>query len=153
VVTAGSAGEGGNRLAPASGVRRSLPRTLAVAQGLYFLAIGLWPLVDLRSFMAVTGPKTDGWLVKTVGVLVAVIGAGLLLAARRRGPAPETVLTAVGAAAGLAAVDVTYTLRGRLAGIYLLDAVLEGVLLAAWAAATAPPVMARSRRRREPGRG
>jgi len=32
---------------------------LAIAQGLYFLATGLWPLVDVGSFQAVTGPKTE----------------------------------------------------------------------------------------------
>lgn len=105
---------------------------LAAAQGLYFLTTGLWPLVDLRSFMAVTGPKVDGWLVKTVGVLVAVIGGSLLLAAGRGRPTPETAVLALGSATGLAAVDLTYALRGRIARIYLLDALLQSVLIAAW---------------------
>jgi hypothetical protein len=33
---------------------------------------GLWPLVSIGTFQQVTGPKTDLWLVKTVGVLIAV---------------------------------------------------------------------------------
>ena len=46
---------------------------LALVQGAFYAATGLWALVDLGSFMAVTGPKTDHWLVKTVGILVTVI--------------------------------------------------------------------------------
>ena len=58
-------------------------RVIAGTQGSYFLLTGVWPLLHMRSFLAVTGPKTDLWLVETVGVLVAAIGAGLLLSAAR----------------------------------------------------------------------
>ncbi|MBV8580277.1 MAG: hypothetical protein JOZ86_06540, partial [Candidatus Eremiobacteraeota bacterium] len=37
----------------------------------YYLATGLWPLLDMRSFELVTGRKTDRWLVKMVGALAA----------------------------------------------------------------------------------
>jgi hypothetical protein len=43
----------------------------------FYLVSGLWPLVHLQSFLTVTGPKTDLWLVKTLGVLISVIGAVL----------------------------------------------------------------------------
>ena len=104
-------------------------RTLARAQGLYFLATGVWPLVSMRSFEAVTGPKVDRWLVKTVGVLVAVIGASLLRADGRR---PSTTTLAAGSAAGLGAIDVLYAATGRISRVYLLDAILEAGLVAAW---------------------
>ena len=54
--------------------------TLCLVQGIYYTLTGVWPLVHVRSFLAVTGPKTDLWLVKTVGVLVAVIGVVIALA-------------------------------------------------------------------------
>lgn len=41
----------------------------AKAQGLYDLGTGLWPLLHRRSFLAVTGSKTDWGLVQTVGWL------------------------------------------------------------------------------------
>jgi hypothetical protein len=50
--------------------------TPATTQAAYYLMTGLWPLFHRRSFEAVTGPKTDYWLVRTVGVLVAAIGGG-----------------------------------------------------------------------------
>ena len=103
---------------------------IPVLQGLYFLATGIWPLLSMRTFEAVTGPKVDRWLVKTVGVLVAVIGVSLLADARR--PSRGSHVLGVGSAAALAGVDVVYSLRGRISKIYLLDAVLEGLLVTLW---------------------
>jgi hypothetical protein len=45
-------------------------RRILALQALYYLATGLWPLVHLPSFEAVTGPKTDDWLVHMVGAEV-----------------------------------------------------------------------------------
>lgn len=56
-------------------------RRLIAFQAAYYLAMGLWPLVQLPSFEAVTGPKTDDWLVHMVGLLAGVIGAALGVAA------------------------------------------------------------------------
>ena len=111
---------------------------VAVAQGAYYVLTGVWPLVSLRTFEAVTGPKAERWLVQTVGALVAVIGA-VLLRAGLRGAAdarahPEVPLLATGSAAALAAVDVVYVARGRIPPVYLADAAVELALLVAWAA-------------------
>lgn len=106
---------------------------VALAQGLYFVATGIWPLLSIRTFQMVTGRKTDLWLVKTVGVLVAVIGGVLCLAALRQQVTLEVALLAVGSAAGLAGVDIVYVSKGRILPIYLLDAVVEAVLIAGWA--------------------
>ena len=112
--------------------RAKLSRMLAWAQGLFYLLTGLWAIVDLDSFEAVTGPKTDDWLVKTVGALVTVIGGVLLMAARRRAVSPEVAWLAAGSALALAAIDVIYVSAGTIAPIYLLDAVVEVGLAAAW---------------------
>jgi hypothetical protein len=121
---------GSRRLHEMSG---SAGASIALVQGVFYVATGVWALVDLDSFMAVTGPKVDHWLVKTVGVLVTVIGAVLLLAARSRRVTAEIVLLAVGSALSLAAVDVVYVSAGRISSIYLLDAAAEVGLAAAWA--------------------
>jgi hypothetical protein len=57
--------------------------SVALIQGTYFFMTGVWPLVSIDTFQRVTGPKVDLWLVNTVGVLVAVIGAALILAGVR----------------------------------------------------------------------
>lgn len=114
----------------------ALLRWVCFVQGTYYLLTGVWPLISLRSFEVVTGPKRDGWLVKTVGALVTVVGGALLMAARRAAtdaPRAELVTLAMGSAAALGTVDVVYASSGRIASIYLLDAVAEAVLLAGWA--------------------
>ncbi|MGH7510284.1 MAG: hypothetical protein ACREMZ_12560 [Gemmatimonadales bacterium] len=113
-----------------------LPR-LALIQGLFYVATGLWPIIEIDSFQAVTGPKTDLWLVRTVGVLVTVIGAVLISAARRRRVTDEIVLLAIGSALGLAAIDLVYALSGRISAIYLADAAVEIGLAALWGSARA----------------
>jgi energy-converting hydrogenase Eha subunit E len=105
---------------------------VAVTQGAFYLATGVWPLIDIDSFQAVTGPKVDLWLVRTVGVLVSVIGVVLITAARRRRIGLEVALLAVGSALGLATIDAVYALSGVISPVYLADAVVELALVAAW---------------------
>lgn len=107
---------------------------LAVAQGAFYAATGVWPILHMRSFEAVTGEKTDDWLVKTVGALIAVAGAAMAAAGLRRRVTPETALLGAGCAAALAAVDVVYTAKRVIRPVYLLDAAVEAALLGAWVA-------------------
>lgn len=111
--------------------RRPLPIAPWV-QGGYYLATGLWPIVHLRSFEAVTGPKRDRWLVRTVAMLVAVVGASLLVAAWRRRTPPESRALGVGSALGFLVIDTVYPLLRRIPPIYLLDAVAQLVLAGLW---------------------
>ena len=90
----------------------------------------------MRSFEAITGPKVDKWLVKTVGVLVSVIGATLWVGATRRQIGPELKLLATASAAGLTAIDIVYVAKRRISPIYLFDAALEAAIIASWNTAT-----------------
>jgi hypothetical protein len=118
---------------------------LAWIQGIYFLVTGVWPLVSIGTFMMVTGPKVDLWLVKTVGLLIAVIALTILMAARRGRIGPEVRFLAAGSAAALAAVDLVYAMADRIWDIYLLDAVAEIGLVVLWLV-----LSARSRRTSSP---
>jgi hypothetical protein len=104
-------------------------RAVLILQGMYYLITGIWPLVSMTTFEAVTGPKTDDWLVQTVGVLAAVIGATLLTGAWRRQPSLETITLSVLSILGFVAVDVVFVLRGTIGPIYLADAVIQAILL------------------------
>ncbi len=106
--------------------------SVATVQGLFYLATGVWPLIDIESFMAVTGQKTDVWLVYTVGVLVAAIGIVLLMSARSGRITPEVASLAILSAAGLTAIDVIFVVRGVILPIYLTDAVVELLLIGWW---------------------
>ncbi len=108
---------------------------LAVAQGAFYVATGVWPLLHMRSFEAVTGEKTDDWLVETVGALLTVSGAVMLMAGLRKRVTPEIALLATGSAGALAAIDVIYTSRQVIRPVYLADAAVEVGLIGAWVAA------------------
>lgn len=114
---------------------QALSRAVAVGQGVYYVVTGVWPLIHMGSFQRVTGPKVDGWLVQTAGVLITAIGATLLRGAQRGAAWPELQLLGVGSAAGLAGIDIVHVARRRIAPIYLLDALAEAVIIAAWAVA------------------
>jgi hypothetical protein len=101
-------------------------------QGSYYMLTGLWALVSIDTFQMVTGPKTDLWLVRTVGLLVLVSGAVLLLAAYRRHYPAEVILLGIGQALALTAIDIFYVAVGRISAIYLLDALAEIILVTIW---------------------
>lgn len=105
---------------------------VAWAQGAFFFISGLWPLLHLPSFLTVTGPKTDLWLVQTVGALLAVFGAALMLAARRQRVSAEWIFLGVTLAAVLATVDIVFVNRAVIPPIYLADAVVESTIVVAW---------------------
>lgn len=107
---------------------------LAFIHGLYYVLAGIWPILHMSGFTAVTGPKTDLWLVRTVGMLVMVIGAGLIAAALRKFVSLPLILIGAGAALGFVFVDVIYVTKNVISPIYLLDAAVEIILLVLWAA-------------------
>jgi hypothetical protein len=108
-------------------------RQLAKVQGAFYLGAGLWPLLHRRSFLAVTGPKTDWWLVQTVGFLVTCIGAQLYSSSRSAESARELKVLAGTCAASLAGVEIYYVAKRTIRPVYLLDAVGELCLALGWA--------------------
>ena len=105
-----------------------------VVQGVYYVITGVWSLVGIKSFQVITGPKEDVWLVKTVGVIVTVIGGVLMSAGLRRERAPEVTALSIGSAVGLGGVSAWYSLRGRISKVYLLDTLAETILIGLWVA-------------------
>lgn len=53
-------------------------RKVAQAQGLFYLASGVWPLIHMRSFELVLGRKKEHWLVHTVSGLLIASGVSQL---------------------------------------------------------------------------
>jgi hypothetical protein len=104
-------------------------RLLAFQSG-YYGVTGIWPILHLPSFEAITGPKTDDWLVHMVGLLAVAIGVVLGVAtARNRVRSPEVVLLAATSAAAFAAIDLWYGSSGRISPVYLADAGLQICLI------------------------
>jgi hypothetical protein len=96
-----------------------------LAQGAYYFTTGLWPFLHRKSFLKLTGPKNDLWLVHAVGSLVTAAGTVFLKSATQKRVTPEIRLLAVGSALGLAAVEIHSVWRGAIRKIYLADTLVE----------------------------
>jgi hypothetical protein len=108
---------------------------LSLAHATYLVATGLWPLVSMRTFQVVTGPKLEPWLVKMVGLLAGSIGVTIGVAGARGRPGREVALLGTLSALSFAAVDLWYAgHRRRIKKTYLLDAPVELALAASWIA-------------------
>jgi hypothetical protein len=117
-------------------VRRPPAARVALMHGGYLLAAGLWPLVDLRSFKKVTGPKLEGWLTKGVGLCLANVGAALGAAGARGKVARELRILGMSTAVSFAAMDLWYAgVRRRISRVYLLNGLAQLGFLVAWGAA------------------
>jgi hypothetical protein len=108
---------------------------LFMLQGIYFLVTGFWPVFHIDSFMWVTGPKTDTWLVKTFGAVLGCMGLGFCISGIMRERPYSMILLATTSALALAIADVYYVTAGTISVVYLADAVAEIVLLVSWLAA------------------
>lgn len=108
---------------------------LAKAHGAFNLAAGLWPLAHYRSFVRVTGPKADKWLVQTVAGLSLAIGYAMVRAGSSAEGKAAARRLGVGSALAFGAVDAVYGSKGRIRRVYLVDLGVELAWLAAWASA------------------
>jgi hypothetical protein len=106
-------------------------RAILQAQAAYYITTGLWPLLSRRAFEAVTGPKTDWWLVQMVGLLAAAIGTTLAVGARAETRSPAVRTLAILSALSFSGIDIVHAARGRISKIYLGDAAVELVLVTA----------------------
>lgn len=99
--------------------------------GTYYVITGVWPLISIRTFMMVTGPKTDLWLVKMVGLLAAASGTVYLFAVYLQGELsiPLMLLIVLNALAFII-IDIYYVIRQVISPIYLMDAVFQIIILA-----------------------
>jgi hypothetical protein len=101
-------------------------------QSVYTFITAVWPLIDIESFMMVTGYKTDVWLVKTVGALLIPIAVSLLSHAfTKENHWPAVFLGALTAAAFIC-IDFYYSLQDVISDIYMADGVVEIVFLLLW---------------------
>lgn len=104
---------------------------LILIQGIYFYITGAWPVLHIESFLKVTCPKTDTWLVKTFGAVLMCIGTCFIAAALKKSITFSVIMLAMLSAFTLAAVDIYYVSRNVICRIYLADAAVETSLLIA----------------------
>jgi hypothetical protein len=101
-------------------------------QGLYYFLTGFWPILHMKSFILVTGPKVELWLVKVFGMLIAVAGICMLIGGlQRKYNTPLFTLGILGAI-GFIIFEIFYVWTETIPSIYLADAAFQFVLLLGW---------------------
>lgn len=100
-----------------------------LVQGIYFVVTGIWPVVNMASFITATGPKQDTWLVEMVGLLSTSIGLTYIVTSLRRRALP--VLLGYSVSFSFLVMDLIYVIRGEIDQIYLLDAGIQAAFIIA----------------------
>jgi len=107
-------------------------------QATYYLLIGLGPLLAASGLQALVGSADELGLLRGFGTVVAVVGAVLMFAARRRELSPETARLGVAVALVLAVTDVVFVLNGSVPPLYLVDAGVQVAFVLWWGRSLLP---------------
>lgn len=93
-------------------------KTVLTIQGLYYFLTGIWPIIHIKSFQWVTGPKVDLWLVKTVSLLIVASSCVFLISGLKSAEASQEILwLALLNAIFLTLIDVVYAMKGIKEGL------------------------------------
>ena len=109
-----------------------LYKLVLISHAAYIFITGVWPILDIKSFMAVTGPKTDIWLVKTVGALLIPVSLSMLSYLHFKSPKLPAIILGAGTAISFVSIDLYYALSDVISDIYLGDAAIEFIFLSGW---------------------
>jgi hypothetical protein len=105
---------------------------LLLAQSGYTLLTALWGLLDIDSFMAVTGPKTDIWLVKAVSVLFVSIALSLIVSFVFNPSDKSSATLAITVSIGIAIIDFYYSLNHIIRPVYIVDGCIQLIFFCCW---------------------
>ena len=109
-----------------------LRRYTSWVQAIYTFLTAVWPIVDIKSFMMVSGYKTDRWLVETVSVLLLSLSICILLDIFSKGDHFSVPVLALLMSVSLAYIDFYYALHGTISKIYMADGLAEIVFAGCW---------------------
>jgi len=101
-------------------------------QAAYFFVTAVWPLIDITSFLAVTGYKREVWLVKTVGVLLLPYCLILLHLAFSDKKNFIMAIAIILCCLSLAIVEIYYYFKGVIKWVYCIDGGLQLVFMSYW---------------------
>ena len=103
---------------------------LRMAQGAYYIASGLWPMLHVRSYEAATGTRSPG-PEQAIGGVVAAVGAALLVGGGI-GASPRMRGLGIGAAVALGLGGAYLLARRRVSAVNVIDALMQLGFAAAW---------------------
>lgn len=105
---------------------------IAKIQGAYWCVGALWPIIHINSFLWVTGPKDELWLVRCLSMLMLVVGTVLFFAGNKQRITPEIKWLGIGGALVMAFTDFFYVFSGEIREVYLIDGLAELLLIGLW---------------------
>ncbi len=109
-----------------------LKRYILLIQTIYILITALWPLVDMESFVRISGSKMDVERVKTVSLLLLALAAIMLFSLVKRRITHIVIVMAFVCATAFLSYDLLHILTGRISSVYLLDGFVQLSFLFAW---------------------
>ncbi len=113
------------------GGRDRLRRGVLLAQGVYYLLTGLWPLVHFDSFADFVALNVIPFQAQAFAAVIIVIGAALIEAARREPPGPYPTMLGAAVAGAIAIVSLFWLPRMGVASGLWIDFALEVAFAAA----------------------
>lgn len=107
-------------------------KRVVFAQSMYYLVTAIWPFVSSTSFQEILGPKQDWWLVQTFSLLIAGIAIAMLASLKVSRTCQETRLYGLSVATVLATSEVWFVVSGTIRVTYLIDAVVQLLIVIGW---------------------
>ena len=107
-------------------------RWLLIAHASYLCIGGSWPLLHLPSFEAVTGPKVDDFLVRSVAGILLWTAVVLYTQVPKPRFAPSTGSLALGLSLVLGLVAVIGAASGSSRWVYFIDGAIHLGFALAW---------------------
>jgi len=105
---------------------------VALAAGLYYVAIGLWPLLSMQSFSAATKLSHHLDLVQAVAIAWASLGLALLVFSRSLKIVPYLAVVSTFAGSMLALAEIILVTAGLLSPLFLVQAMSEMLIGFTW---------------------
>lgn len=106
-------------------------RWVLLGQGVYYVLIGLWPLLHFRSFARFVALNVIPFQAQAFAAVTVVIGASLVEAARREAPGPYPTMLGAAVAGAIALVSLFWLPRLGVASGLWIDFAIELAVAAA----------------------
>jgi hypothetical protein len=105
---------------------------ILIAQGIYTILTSLWPIIHIKSFLFITGPKTDVWLVKLVSLLLLCMGISFLMEVSQKHLSVTIKQLALNSAVVLFVVDLYYSYYNIIPEVYVIDGFIQLLFICLW---------------------
>ncbi len=109
-----------------------LSRYLILAHGGYLCIGGLWPLIHMDSFEAVTGPKVDEFLVRSIALILLLTAAVLFSQLHGKELELSAVIMGMGISLILGSIAIISAALGYIRAVYFLDGALHVLFGIGW---------------------